>query len=138
MQGEPPTLRLNGQFTRDFLYIEDAVDEQLPLAHKLSVDASLSGEAFNFSYSERVKVLDIVRQICRLLYAPFDPVVNENSRAEIPHIELSSDKAKLMLDWPPSHGFAEGLERTVSWYRQYFEDQLDPAGYLEEARRLLR
>ena len=58
--------------------------------------------------------------------------MNENSRAEIPHIELSSDKAKLMLNWQPSHGFAEGLERTVSWYRQYFEDQLDPAGYLEE------
>ncbi len=132
MRGEAPTLRSNGQFTRDFLYIEDAVDVQLLLAQKLSADANLSGEAFNFSYGERVKVLDIVHQICRMLDAPFDPVVNENSRAEIPHIELSSDKAKLMLDWQPSHGFVEGLNRTVAWYRQYFEEQLDPANYLEE------
>ncbi|MGC3975533.1 MAG: GDP-mannose 4,6-dehydratase [Nitrospira sp.] len=125
MRGEAPILRSNGQFTRDFLYIEDAVDVQLLLAQKLSADANLSGEAFNFSYGERVKVLDIVLQICRLLNAPFNPVVNENSRAEIPHIELSSKKAKQMLDWQPSYGFVTGLERTVAWYRQYFEEHPD-------------
>jgi CDP-glucose 4,6-dehydratase len=130
MQGEAPVLRSNGQFTRDFLYIEDAVDVQLLLAQKLSANPTLSGEAFNFSYGERVKVLDIVRQICRLLDAPFDPVVNENSRTEIPHIELSSDKAKHLLDWHPSHGFVTGLERTVAWYRHYFEEELDPSGYI--------
>jgi CDP-glucose 4,6-dehydratase len=129
MQGEAPTLRSSGQFTRDFLYIEDAVDVQLLLAEKLSTNPKLSGEAFNFSYGERVQVLDIVRQICRLLDAPFNPVVNETTHTEIPHIELSSDKAKQLLDWQPSHGFMNGLERTVSWYRNYFEKQPDLAGY---------
>lgn len=133
MQGAAPTLRSNGQFTRDFLYIEDAVDVQLLLAQRLSADPKLSGEAFNFSYGERVKVLDIVRQICGLLGAPFNPILNENSRTEIPHIELSSDKAKQMLDWKPTHGFVQGLERTVSWYRHYFEEQLAPASDMEEA-----
>lgn len=78
------------------------------------------GEAFNFSYGERLEVLEIVNRICRLLDAPFDPVVNENATAEIPHIQLSSQKAAQRLDWKPSHGFATGLERTVLWYRDYF------------------
>ncbi|MBA2484762.1 MAG: GDP-mannose 4,6-dehydratase [Nitrospira sp.] len=124
MQGEAPILRSNGRFTRDFLFIEDAVDVQLLLAERLSENPALYGEAFNFSYGERIEVRDIVRRICRLLDAPFEPVVNENSTAEIPHMELSSEKARQHLDWEPSHGFDRGLERTVLWYRDYFSQEL--------------
>ena len=119
MQGEAATLRSNGRFSRDFLHIEDAVDVQLLLAQRLSVDPTLYGEAFNFSYGERIEVLDIVHRICRLLNSPFAPVVNENSTPEIPHMQLSSEKARRRLDWTPLLGFSQGLERTVRWYRDY-------------------
>ncbi len=132
MQGKPPMLRSNGRFTRDFLYIEDAVDVQLLLGQRLSEDATLYGEAFNFSYGERLEVLDIVLRICRLLHAPFAPVVNETVTAEIPHIQLSSEKARQLLDWKPSHGFLTGLERTVFWYRDYFARDLTPLDLAED------
>lgn len=122
-QGDRPTLRSNGQFTRDFLYIEDAVEVQLLLAQQLASDPTLYGEAFNFSYGERMAVREIVRRICQLMAVPFDPIVHANSTAEIPDIELSSDKAKGRLRWAPAHGFTEGLRRTVAWYRAYFESQ---------------
>lgn len=127
MQGKAPVLRSNGRFTRDFLYIEDAVDVQLLLGQRLSEDPTLYGEAFNFSYGEPLEVLEIVNRICRLLNAPFDPVVNENATAEIPHIQLSSQKAAQRLDWKPSHGFVAGLERTVLWYRDYFAQEQNRA-----------
>ena len=136
MQGRPPILRSNGRFTRDFLYIEDAVDVQLLLGQRLSENATLYGEAFNFSYGERLEVLDIVHRICRLLNAPFAPVVNEGVTAEIPHIQLSSEKARQLLDWKPSHGFLTGLERTVLWYRDYFAQERDRLGLLEGSPRM--
>ena len=120
-----PVLRSNGRFTRDFLYIEDAVDVQLLLGQRLAENPKLRGEAFNFSYGERLEVLDIVHRICRLLDAPFEPVVNANAAVEIPHIELSSEKAKRLLNWRPSHGFMQGLQRTVHWYRDYFAETRD-------------
>ena len=125
MRGEAPVLRSNGRFTRDFLYIEDAVDVQLLLGQCLSENPTLYGEAFNFSYGERLEVVDIVHRICRLLDAPFEPVVNANAIVEIPHIELSSEKAKRLLNWRPSHGFMQGLQRTVHWYRDYFAHEED-------------
>lgn len=136
MRGTPPVLRSNGRFTRDFLYIEDAVDVQLLLAQRLSKDPTLYGEAFNFSYGERLEVLDIVHRICRLLDAPFAPVVNETVTAEIPHIELSSEKARHVLNWAPAHGFDKGLERTVQWYREYFAQQRDDSDHLHDSRLL--
>ena len=119
LRGEAPILRSNGRFKRDFLYIEDAVDAQLLLAQQLSANPALYGEAFNFSYGEHIEVRDIVQRICQLLDAPFAPVMNEKSTAEIPEICLSSDKAKQSLGWKPLYDFATGLERTVKWYRQY-------------------
>ena len=116
LQGNVPILRSNGRFTRDFLYIEDAVDAQLLLAERLAENPELYGEAFNFSYGDRIEVRDIAQRICHMLDAPIDLVVNENSTAEIPDIELSSEKAKHCLDWKPFSGFAQGLERTVRWY----------------------
>ncbi len=130
VQGTPPVLRSNGRFTRDFLYIEDAVDVQLLLAERLSQDPALYGEAFNFSYGQRLEVLAIVQRICELLDSPFAPVVNEAVTAEIPHIELSSEKARRLLDWKPSHGFDAGLERTVRWYRDYFTQKRDASAPL--------
>lgn len=120
LQGEVPTLRSNGRFTRDFLYIEDAVEAQLLLAQRLSEDDSLYGEAFNFSYGEHIEVIDIVKRICHLLDVPAEVVVNEKSTVEIPNMQLSCEKAEQRLNWTPSYNFTTGLERTVNWYRQQF------------------
>lgn len=125
MQGDPPTLRSNGRFTRDFLYIEDAVEAQLLLAQQLSENENLYGEVFNFSYGEQIEVLDIVKQICRLLDVPSDVVTNEKSAVEIRDMNLSCEKAVRDLDWKPSYNFMAGLERTVNWYREYF---VQPSG----------
>jgi dTDP-glucose 4,6-dehydratase len=118
LRGETPTLRSNGRFKRDFLYIEDAVDAHLLVAKQLAANPALSGEAFNFSYGEHLEVRDIVQRICQLLDAPLKPVINENSTAEIPEMLLSSEKAKQVLGWKPSCDFNVGLERTVKWYRE--------------------
>ena len=120
MRGEAPVLRSNGRFTRDFLYIEDAVDVQLLLAERLAQDPSLRGEAFNFAYGEPLEVIEIVHRIGGFLDSPLEPVVQANATGEIPHIALSSQKAKRLLNWKPTYGFMQGLERTVHWYRDYF------------------
>src|SRR5687767_12616772 len=65
LKGDVPILRSNGRFTRDFLYIEDAVDAQLLLAERLAENPGLYGEAFNFSYGDRIEVRDVAQRICQ-------------------------------------------------------------------------
>ena len=127
-QNETPRLRSDGRFTRDFLYIEDAVDAQLMLAERLSQDESLYGEAFNFSYGEQLEVLSIVRSLMEIAGVQSDPVVENNVQAEIRHMHLSSEKAERRLNWRPEIGFDEGLRRSVDWYLAFFRER---AGALE-------
>ena len=117
--GEAPRLRSDGRFTRDFLYIEDAVDVQLLLAERLAADPSLYGEAFNFSYGEEIEVFDMVRRLMLLAGVDAEPVVENTVQAEIRHMHLSSEKAERLLHWTPRVGFSEGLKRTVDWYLAY-------------------
>lgn len=121
--GEIPRLRSDGRFTRDFLYVEDAVDVQLLLAERLAADPALYGEAFNFSYGEQVEVLDVVRRLMALVGAEAEPIVENSVQAEIRHMHLSSEKARRLLKWNPAVGFDEGLKRTVDWYMGFFRSR---------------
>ncbi|HEY6532737.1 MAG TPA: SDR family NAD(P)-dependent oxidoreductase [Acidimicrobiales bacterium] len=119
-RGERPVLRSDGRSTRDFLYIEDAVDAQLLLAEALRRDPTLYGEAFNFSYEMQIQILDLVGRLIDLTGSSVTPIVTEGVTAEIPHLHLASDKVIDVLGWQPSVGFEAGLERTVAWYGDYF------------------
>jgi CDP-glucose 4,6-dehydratase len=117
--GETPRLRSDGRFTRDFLYVEDAVDVQLLLAEALAADPSLYGEAFNFSYGEQIEVLEVVRRLIAIVGLDAEPIVENTVQAEIRHMHLSSEKARRDLSWTPRIGFDEGLQRTVDWYVRF-------------------
>jgi CDP-glucose 4,6-dehydratase len=125
--GQVPTLRSDGRFTRDFLYIEDAVDVQLLLAERLAADPSLYGEAFNFSYGLQLEVIEIVRRITALAGVDARPVVENSVQAEIRHMHLSSEKAERLLSWQPRVGFDEGLRRTVDWYLGHIRGRQEQA-----------
>ena len=119
IEGEPIVLRSDGRFTRDFLYIEDAVDVQLMLAERLMTDPAIRGEAFNFSYEVDLEILDIVRRIAGLMGADIEPRIDNNAKAEIPVMQLSCDKARAELGWQPAHDFETALKETIGWYRDY-------------------
>ncbi len=131
--GERPTLRSDGKFTRDYPYIEDAVDVQLDLAERLHRDSSLYGEAFNFSYGKQLEVFEIVEIVAKLYGSSTKPLVNNKVSAEIRHMHLSSDKARSILGWQPTCGFAEGLRRTVDWYRDHLTAEAGHRGDLATA-----
>ncbi|AWT56794.1 dTDP-glucose 4,6-dehydratase [Mycolicibacterium smegmatis MKD8] len=119
-RGERPVLRSDGHSTRDFLYIEDAVDAQMLLAASILTAPALYGEAFNFSYGMQLEVIELVQRLIDLTGCQVTPVVAAGVKAEIPHLNLASDKAVELLCWRPSVGFEAGLKRTVAWYGDYF------------------
>lgn len=119
MAGGPVTLRSDGKFTRDFLYIEDAVDAQLLLAQNLPRQQSLRGEAFNFSLEIDIEILDIVRRLCDLMHYRGEPQVNATAQAEIRFMQVNSAKARRTLNWAPRFEFDAALAATVAWYRDH-------------------
>lgn len=121
LNGEQIELRSNGKFTRDFLYIEDAV-----LVNQLLIDLheadrfNAYGEAFNFSLEVKLSVLELVETICRLMGMPANVKINDQARAEIPDMQLDCTKARQRLGWQPRFLLEDGLKRSIAFYGEHF------------------
>lgn len=121
IHNERPQLRSDGQYVRDYLYIEDAALAYLHLAEKFIEDKSLSGEAFNFSLEQPWKVVDLTREILSVMESDLEPEILNlpEARMEIPVQLLSAEKARTRLGWGPRYTMREGLTRTIEWYRKH-------------------
>ncbi|WP_310427802.1 GDP-mannose 4,6-dehydratase [Bacillus pumilus] len=120
LEGEAPEIRSDGTFIRDYFYIEDAVKAYLLLAEKME-EKGLAGEAFNFSNEIQLTVLELVDKILKAMGSELKPRILNQGTHEIKHQYLSAEKARKLLDWKPDYSIEEGLEKTIEWYREFFQ-----------------
>jgi CDP-glucose 4,6-dehydratase len=121
LNGEAPEIRSDGTFIRDYFYIEDAVEAYLLLAEKME-ELNLAGEAFNFSNEIQLTVLELVEKILKAMDSDLKPKVLNQGSHEIKHQYLSAEKARKLLNWTPAHTIDEGLEKTIEWYKAFFQE----------------
>ena len=118
LQNRRPVIRSNGQFIRDYIFAEDGALAYLTLAEKMD-GGHFHGEAFNFSYGLRLKVVDVVSAVlAQMGREDLVPEILNGASNEIPVQCLNSDKAKKLLNWKPSFGFESGLTQTIEWYKK--------------------
>ncbi|MGM0757434.1 MAG: GDP-mannose 4,6-dehydratase [Bacillota bacterium] len=120
LEGKTPEIRSDGTFIRDYFYIEDAVKAYLLLAEKME-EKGLAGEAFNFSNEIQLTVLELVDKILKAMGSDLKPRILNQGTHEIKHQYLSAEKARKLLDWKPDYSIDEGLEKTIEWYREFFQ-----------------
>ncbi len=119
IRNERPVIRSDGEFIRDYLYVEDGAAAYMQLAERLAADRTLVGEAFNFSNETQISVLDVVGRILRLMNSTLAPDVRNEASNEIRKQYLSARKATMRLGWRPLFDLDIGLEKTIAWYRDY-------------------
>jgi CDP-glucose 4,6-dehydratase len=122
LHDQPPVIRSDGSFIRDYFYVEDGVAAYMLLAEKLAENPFLRGEAFNFSNEIQVTVLNLVSKILGLMNSKLQPQILNETKNEIRHQYLSAKKAREVLNWHPIFSLDQGLQRTLDWYRHYFSE----------------
>ena len=120
LRGQRPVIRSNGEYMRDYFYVEDGAAAYMLLAEQLAARPQLKGEAFNFSNESQISVLEIVNKLLRLMGSPLQAEILNETTNEILHQYLSAEKARTELDWKPLFSLDEGLACTVDWYREFF------------------
>jgi len=120
LRGERPVIRSDGQYVRDYFYVEDGAAANMILAERLAEDPSLRGQAFNFSNETQLTVLELARRVLSLMGSVLEPDVRNEATNEIRRQYLSAEKARQLLGWKPLFTLDEGLRRTIDWYRDFF------------------
>jgi nucleoside-diphosphate-sugar epimerase len=113
LEGETPVIFGDGEQTRDFTFVENAVQANL-----LACEAGgASGRVFNVGTGDRISLnqtLELLRKISgRKLEAKYEPA----REGDIRDSQADITEARETLGYEPSVGFAEGLQKTFEWYR---------------------
>jgi len=122
LAGERPVIRSDGNYVRDYFYVEDGAAAYMLLAESLAARPELRGEAFNFSNSLQVTVLELVDRILRQMDSRLEPIIRNEASREIRYQYLDPTKAATTLNWSPLFDLDEGLRRTIAWYKEFLAD----------------
>jgi CDP-glucose 4,6-dehydratase len=120
LRSQPPIIRSDGQYVRDYFFVEDGAAAYMILAEKLSENPALIGEAFNFSNELQITVIELVQKILSLMGSNLLPAVLNETSNEIRIQYLNAEKARTRLAWKPLFTLDDGLERTIRWYKEFF------------------
>src|ERR1035441_6787766 len=120
LSGRPPLIRSDGSPERDFLYVEDAVPAYLAIWRALESGQG-RGEAFNAGGGQPHRVLDVVELVCELAGGGLAPEIRGQGvpSGEIDRQWVDAGKLRELTGWEPQVTLAEGLARTVQWYREH-------------------
>jgi UDP-glucose 4-epimerase len=121
----PPIIYGDGKQSRDYLYIDDAVN-----AYERILDFPKPiNEPVNFGTGKDVTIVSIANKIIALLgkKRKLRPVHVSPRPGEVSRLVADNTKAKKLLGWTPKYSFDEGLAKFVDWYANYkFEEWEKP------------
>lgn len=120
MAHESPVINGDGEYSRDFTYIENVVLMNL-LAMETENPEAIN-TVYNTAFGERTTLNQLVSYLKEYL-SEYDPEIAEveilhgpNRVGDIPHSLASIDKAKQLLNYNPQYSMREGLKEAVKWY----------------------
>lgn len=112
LDGGRPTVFGDGTQSRDFTYVDNAVEANLLAA---SVPQA-AGEVMNVACGERISLVDLIRGLNEIIGREIAPVFAKPRPGDIKHSEAAIDKAGAVLGYHPRIKFREGLQKTVEWF----------------------
>ena len=120
MQHESPKINGDGNYSRDFTYIDNVI--QMNDLAMTTQNREAVNTVYNTAYGDRNTLNDLVGYLKTFL-AEYDSKIahvaieyGDNRAGDIPHSLASIDKAKDMLGYNPKFSLQEGLKEAVDWY----------------------
>src|SRR6202035_611298 len=115
LSGKRPTMFGDGEQSRDFTYIDNAVEANL-LACKAPA-AQAAGKVFNVATGRRVTLNETFQVLQGLTSYSGSAIYGDERGGDIKHSLADISLAEKYLGYKPKVNFEDGLKRTVDWYR---------------------
>lgn len=115
----------NSEVVRDYIYIDDLVDLYLQVANFSNIEG-IKGEIFNVGSGQEVRIGKVVEEITKLTDSKIQ-VKWKNQKRDWESEVWQADIAKTSqtFNWQPKHSLTQGLEKTISWFKNnlgYYND----------------
>lgn len=123
MAHESPTINGDGEYSRDFTYIDNVI--QMNMRALMTTCPEAVNQIYNTAFGERTTLNQLVDFLKEALaaYDPaialIEPVYGPNRAGDIPHSLACVDKARRLLGYAPEFSMKDGLKEAVKWYWEH-------------------
>jgi len=120
MAGDSPVINGDGNYSRDFTYIDNVI--QANLLSLVTTNEKAINTVYNVAYGDRNTLNDLMGYIKEYLsefdskISNVDVIYGPNRAGDIPHSHASVQKAKDLLKYNPQFSLQQGLKEAVQWY----------------------
>lgn len=115
LNNERPIIHGNGKQSRDFTFVENAIEANLKAC---AAPAEAAGQVFNIAYGGREYLIDVFYELCKILGKKTEPIYAPERAGDIKHSNADIDKARRLLKYEPSYNFSDGVRLTIDWYKE--------------------
>lgn len=120
MNHEAPNINGDGEYSRDFTYIDNVIQMNICAMETTNPDAV--NQIYNTAFGERTTLNQLVSYLKEYLsaldphIASIEPTHGPNRAGDIPHSLASIEKAQKLLGYDPEFSMKDGLKEAVKWY----------------------
>lgn len=120
MNHEAPTINGDGEYSRDFTYIDNVI--QMNMLALTTTNPDAVNQIYNTAFGERTTLNQLVQYLKEDLsefdaeIGKIEPVHGPNRAGDIPHSLACIDKAKNLLGYQPKYSMKDGLKEATKWY----------------------
>jgi UDP-N-acetylglucosamine 4-epimerase len=113
LSNECPFVNGNGEQTRDFTFVENAVQANIK-AWFSSIDGH---EVLNIAYGERISLNQLWANIKKISNSNLNPIYRNDRIGDIKDSLADISKAKRMIGYEPIYSVKDGLDISFNWYK---------------------
>jgi UDP-glucose 4-epimerase len=116
LQNKPPIIYGDGEQTRDYMFVEDAVNAYDKV---LMAKGNPGKNGINFGSGKEISINEIARLIIKNSHKELKPIHVEPRPVEVQRLFADITKAKNLLGFVPAVDFEKGLASLMDWYENY-------------------
>jgi UDP-glucose 4-epimerase len=115
LSGQPPVIFGDGEQSRDFTYVDNAVHANLLAARH---PTPIGGEVLNVATAVRISVNELAKDMLELMGRSDLSIVHRDERAgDVKHSLADLSKTTAVIGYKPIVDFKKGLAATIKWYQ---------------------
>lgn len=116
MNEKSPLINGDGQHSRDFTYIDNAV--QANILSLFTPDKNAVNQVYNIACGHQTSLLELFEILRKEAGSSIQPIHGPERAGDVRHSLADISKAKKKLGYSPSISVEEGLKRSFQWYQQ--------------------
>jgi UDP-N-acetylglucosamine 4-epimerase len=121
LKKEAPFINGDGETSRDFTFIENAVQANIKAMLVEDIDKH---EVINVAYGERTTLNQLWNKLCQIAEISIEPVYKTERKGDVKHSLADTSKAVSLIKYIPQYSINSGLKVSYEWYQNKLYSKL--------------